>query len=285
MSFLAAIALAAAAAGARPTAPPRPSPPPPARIASLNLAADEILIELVPADRLVMVTSFADDPENSNIVGRIPAGIPRISRAKMERLVEVHPDLAVVSQYSEADFLHLLSESGVAHHRVVVNRMKDVPDQIRALGQATGTDEAAGRLVTKYEGALADLDRRLEGAPRPRVLLWSEPYTAGTETVMGDVIERAGGMNLARELGVTGFTPVPVERAFTSNPDFIVVREGKPRANLLAHPILSKLAAVQKGHIVEMPGRYLSTLSHHTADAAEFLARALHPDRFDAQTR
>ena len=254
---------------------------PPARIASLNLGADEILVELVGTDRLVMVTTFADDPEMSNIVGRVPPGIPRVTRAKMERLVELRPDLVVVSEFTEADFLHLLTTSKMKYHRVQMPSLDAVEAAITELGKAVGAEAAAGALAEEHRRRLSDLDRRLAGARRPRVLYWMEPYTAGRATVMHDILERAGAKNLAAELGITGFAPLPAERAFAADPDWIVVRkEGSARAALLAHPMLSRLAAVRDGRIVEVPGRYLSTLTHHTASTAETIARALHPDRF-----
>lgn len=57
--------LCAMRAGAQTSEPPR-------RIASLSLTADEILVEIVPLERMVAATTAADDPEMSNVVGRIP---------------------------------------------------------------------------------------------------------------------------------------------------------------------------------------------------------------------
>ena len=55
----------------------------PRRIASLNLTADEILVEIVPVERLVAATAAADDAGTSNIVGRVPPGVARFRRAEM----------------------------------------------------------------------------------------------------------------------------------------------------------------------------------------------------------
>jgi iron complex transport system substrate-binding protein len=258
---------------------------PPARIASLNLSADEILVELVTPDRLVTVTTFADDPEMSNIVGRVPPGVVRVTRAKMERLVELRPDLVVVSEFTEADFLHLLTTSKMRYHRVEVPSLDSVPAAILALGKAVGAEAAAAKAARDHQRVLTDLDRALDGVKRPRVLYWMEPYTAGRNTVMSDILTRGGATNLALELGIVGFAPLPAERGFAANPDWIVLRkEGTARAALLAHPVLSRLPAVREGRIVEVPGRLLSTLSHHTAEAARLIARALHPDRFPKET-
>ena len=57
----------------------------PERIASLTLATDEMLPEMVPAERIVCVTYLADDSEISNIAGTYPERIPRMRDADLER--------------------------------------------------------------------------------------------------------------------------------------------------------------------------------------------------------
>ena len=97
---VAAMAAAVATLAAAADAPPR-------RVASINLSADEILSAILPPGRLVGVTRFADEPGTSNIVGRIPASVSRFQKADMERLVALAPDLVIVSEYTDADFLRL----------------------------------------------------------------------------------------------------------------------------------------------------------------------------------
>ena len=90
----------------------------PLRVASLNLTADELLVEMLPPERLVAVTRWADDADMSNVAGRVPAVAVRLPRADLERLVALRPDLVVVSEYTDADFLRLLEKSGLRHHRM-----------------------------------------------------------------------------------------------------------------------------------------------------------------------
>ena len=69
----------------------------PRRVASLNLTSDELLVEMLPADRLVAVTRWADDAEMSNVAGHVPATVVHLPRADLERLIALRPDLVVVS--------------------------------------------------------------------------------------------------------------------------------------------------------------------------------------------
>lgn len=253
----------------------------PSRVASLNLTADEVLVEILPPDRLVAVTSFADEQGTSNIVGRVPPAVPRFPKADLERLVALQPDLVVVSEYTDPDFLYLLERSGLRHHRM--EGLRSLPGYRQAildLGAAVGEVARAQALVSRFDAVLATLAERLRGSPRPRVLYWASGMTAGADTAIGALIESAGARSVGGELGVPGIAPVGAERAFVSDPDVVLLGVWPgAREALEQHPLLSRLRAVREGHVVEMPTQLLVTLSQHAAEASWYLAWALHPDR------
>lgn len=255
----------------------------PARVASLNLTADEILIEILPIERLVGVTAVADDQSSSNVVGRVPPSVARFPKADLERLVALQPDLVVVSEYTDPDFLYLLERSGLHYHRMEgLHDLAGCRKAILDLGTAVGATAGAQALVARYDAVLARLAERLRGVARPRVLYWASGMTAGADTAIGALIESAGARNVGAEIGVTGIGPVGAERAFVSDPDVVLLGVWPgAREGLLHHPLLSRLRAVREGHVVEMPTALLVTLSQHAADASWYLAWALHPDRVD----
>lgn len=258
---------------------------PPRRVASLNLTADELLVEMLPPGRLVAVTRWADDPEMSNVAGRVPAAAVRLPRADLERLIALRPDLVVVSEYTDADFLHLLEKSGLRQHRMSgLSSLPGIRAAILSLGQAVDTPVAAARIVERYDAVLADLDRRLSGVRRPRVLYWANPHTAGADTAIGALVEAAGGVNVGREIGLVGIVPLSAERAFAADPDVVLVTRGSGAAIALREsPLLSRLRAVREGRVVEMDNRRLVALSDAAAEACWVLAARLHPGRVPPQ--
>ena len=125
--------------------------------------------------------------------------------------------------------------------------------------------------------------RLLEGAKRPRVLYWANPYTAGAHSAIGAIIEGAGAENVGRTLGLEGIAPLGGERAFVADPDVVLVGASfESVESLRQHPLLGKLRAVREGHVVEMPGELLVTLSQYAAQSCWFLASKLHPGRVSA---
>ena len=251
------------------------------RIASLNLAADEVLVEIVPRERLVAVTAQIDEKGMSNAVGRGPRSAARFFRADLERLLALSPDLVIVSEYTDPDFLRRLEGSGIAFHKMQGLRSPAGYRQaILDLGRAAGAEEGARALVARYDATLRDLERRLAGAARPRVLYWASGMTAGADSAIGSLVECGGGHNVASDLGLRGITPIGAERAFAADPDVVLVGvwPGVVEA-LRSDPLLSRMRAVREGRVVEMPTELLVTVSHHAAEACRRLASRLHPSR------
>lgn len=253
----------------------------PQRVASINLSADEVLVDILPPARLVGVTRFADEAEDSNVAGRVPATAHRFAKADLERLVALRADLVVVSEYTDADFLTLLERTGVRHHRMRgLGSLAGIRAALLALGDAVGEGAGARRLAAEYDRKLQALARALDGVRRPRVLYWSQGVTAGAGTTLTALIEAAGGQSVGRELGLEGIVPLGAERAFVADPDFILLGNWPGATESLRDdPLLGQLRAVREGRVLTLPNKLLVAVSHYTADAAWALAHRLHPTR------
>ncbi len=254
----------------------------PGRVASLNLASDEILADILPLSRLVAVTSLVDEPGTSNAVGRIPSDIPRFPKVDIERLIALRPDLVVVSEYTDADVLRALRRSGLTVHRMTgLDSLAGFRQALIDLGRAVGESEAAAGLARVFDDRMGDIERRLKGAPLPRVLYWASGFTAGSKTAFDALIQCGGGRNAAALAGIAGITPLGAERAYGLDPDWLFIGGHTTTAKEIhEHPLLSIMRAVKAGQVVEMPTELLVALNHHAARSCEFMARALHPDRY-----
>ncbi len=262
-------------------AEPAAAPGKPVRIVSLTLATDEVLIELVPAERMAAVSSFADR-EMSNVAGKWPAHIPRLA-AEMERTLAARPDLVCVASYTQADVLEQLRRNKLTVFRWGFGGLDAVEEHIRLLGKAVGEPESAGALADRMAARRKALAERLAGAARPRVLYLHHGSTAGTGTTYDDIIREAGGVNMASELGLDWYRPMSDERILACDPDVLLLEQdtdGDPVAEAAADRVLGKLRAVREGRVIAIPQRRLSSVSHHVMDGVEQLAKRLHPDKF-----
>ena len=255
----------------------------PQRVASLNLASDEILADILPLRRLVAVTALVDEAGTSNAVGRIPSSVARFPKVDVERLIALRPDLVVVSEYTDADVLRALRQSGLKVHRMTgLDSLEGFKRALLDLGGAVGEKERAARLAAEFDARLGEIDRRILGTRRPRLLYWASGFTAGSKTAFDALIRCGGGENAAALAGISGITPLGAERAYGLDPDWLFIGSHTTTAReIREHPLLSRMRAVKAGHVVEMPTDLLVALNHHAAAACEFMAKALHPERFE----
>jgi iron complex transport system substrate-binding protein len=261
------------------------TPGPPKRICSVTLATDEMLAALVGPGRVVGVSRFADHEGVSNVAGHYPASVPRI-RADLEQIIALRPDLVCVASYNSADFLEVLRKSSLPVFRHEnTNTFAEVMRDLVALGERVGAQKEAKRVVADMEGRLRALrDTLARVSERPRVLYWSGGWTRGSRTTVGEMIERAGGINAAAGLGIEGIAEVSVERALAADPDVLLLDTWKADEPATAEglpPALRTLRAVREGRVVSVESRYLSAVSQFVVDGAERLARRLHPECFE----
>ena len=254
----------------------------PQRVASLNLASDEILADILPLERLVAVTALVDEAGTSNAVGRVPVRVARFPKVDVERLIALRPDLVVVSEYTDADVLRALRQSGLKVHQMTgLDSLEGFKRALLDLGELVGEKERASKLAADFDARLGDIGRRIQGAPRPRLLYWASGFTAGSKTAFDALIRCGGGENAASLAGISGITPLGAERAYGLDPDWLFIGSHTTTAKeIREHPLLSRMRAVKAGHVVEMPTELLVALNHHAAASCEFMAKALHPERF-----
>jgi iron complex transport system substrate-binding protein len=258
---------------------------PPRRIASLSLATDEILLALVPAERIAALTYLADDPRFSNVVVEARTVRHRV-RANAEQVIALQPDLILLAAYTSAATKDLLYQAGVALFEFhLYDSLDGIQQNILAVGQAVGEEEHARDLVEEMDRQLETLKVRLAGVSRLRVLYYAAGgFTAGSGTTMDDLITRAGGRNLATEAGIQQFKKISLETLVALNPEAILV-SGEPeqeglRELLMADPALQGVQAIRAGRVHVIPLPYVSSLSHHIIKGVEIMAYVLHPEAF-----
>ncbi|MDQ7087581.1 MAG: ABC transporter substrate-binding protein [Acidobacteriota bacterium] len=237
----------------------------PARICSTSLAGDELLALLVEPSRVACVSTLADDPRLSHVVGHFPGTVARVI-GRIEPVLGARPDLVLVAPWNDPDFRRLLTDSGVE-----VEALADVKDfdgirrQVLELGRRLGVASRAREVVAGLDADLARADEAASRrAWRPGILSFSHGIVAGAETTVDALIRRAGGVNVAAEAGIVGHTRLPMEALVALDPEVLLLGfdTGEDPGNLLAaYPHLAATRAVREGRIVILPPRLLTTVT------------------------
>jgi len=254
----------------------------PRRIVSLNLAADEILVDLVPRERITALTYLAPIEGLSHIADRVD-GLNATATMNLERVVAMRPDLVILSRYAPAGFPEQLEGAGI---RTVVldefDSIAGIERTILRIGDAVCEPERARMLVEGMRTALEQVASTIpRHKPPPRVLYYTpDGFTAGASTLIGEMITRAGGVNAAAALGIVGESRISLEYVLAIDPDVIVTGtlDGGPDATrrlLQRDPVLATLRAVRDGKVYGLEEKYLTSASHHVVEGVSMLARII----------
>jgi iron complex transport system substrate-binding protein len=260
----------------------------PARILSVNVTSDEILLALAP-ERVIGLSVLADDPDSSNVVQDAKAVSVRMS-GYIERIVLLAPDLLVIGAHS-ADLARQAEGLDMQVFRIQgFESFAWIRSLIRTLGVTVGVPERAEQVVGEMTARIEAVRARVAGRPRPRVVLYAESgWVGGSRTTLDDVIRAAGGVNVAADLGISGWGKVSQEQIILVDPEIILLRDARRwnsgvRQSLLDNPAFQRVAALRNQRVYEVPSRLLVTSSHHIAETVEAVAGLLHPDAFAGET-
>lgn len=206
--------LALALGGASPPAQP-------SRILSLNLCADQLLLQLVDRDRIAGVSHLASDPELSVLYERA-RGLP-LTGTSAEEILLRRPDLAIVGRYWMGEAVEALRSMGVPVVEIApAESFDDVRAQLSRVAQAVGAEERAASLLRSFDAELEALRaRRPARAPRA-AFAQPDGSTLGKGTFADAVLTAAGFENLPARLGLVGFATLDLERLLLAGPELLV---------------------------------------------------------------
>ena len=246
----------------------------PKRIVSLNLCTDQILVDLVPRQRIAAVSHLAADPLVSAVAEKA-RGIPW-TRGEAEVVLSYAPDLVIAGEYTTPATVALLERLGLKVMKVpLASDIAGLRAVTYQIADAVGARDAADAL-------LAEFDRRLRAVTVPHVpnmptavVYQVNGLAAGPGSLADSVLRAAGLRNLASELGLGPGGQLALEALVAKPPDLIIlsgpVDEYRAAiADNLRHPAL---AAIMRAHAsVTLPWRLWLCATPHLADAIERLA-------------
>jgi iron complex transport system substrate-binding protein len=267
----------------------------PRRIVSLTLFTDEILLSLVDRQRLIGVTTYAADPQISN-VSDLAVDIPNKLTMNVEIIISLMPDLVLVANWSDAGSVKQLRDAGVAVYLMATGlTVKAIEEKIARLALMTGEPAKGSELIARMDARLAAVAgrvARLAQEKRARVIDYSPWGSAqGTGSSWDEIIRRAGLIDGVADLAPDEWGQVPLskEKLLQLDPDILILPGwvyGDPEgasafySRVVGDPALRGLAAIKMKKVYSMPENLKSAVSQYIASSVEWLARTAYPELF-----
>jgi iron complex transport system substrate-binding protein len=229
---------------------------PPHRIVSLTVCTDQLLLDLVPRDRIAALTYLAVDPTVSM----------RVEEAKglkgvhwmAEEVLALQPDLVIAQEYSATAAVNMLRRLGF---RVVLVPLATDFDgmrrAIRVMADAVGAKERGEAMIAAFDRRLAAV--RPQGPERPRALAYDvNSFAADSGSIVDAALQAAGFRNVARDVPLGPGGRLPLESIVADPPDLIVLPDTADAfrsivGDNLRHPAFTSVVASREHIKLAMP--------------------------------
>ena len=248
----------------------------PRRVVSLNPATTDLIFALGAGDRLVGRTHWDVYPAAAIAVPDLGSGI----RPNVEAVLGARPDLVIL--YASRDNRAAASElraAGVNTLSLKIDHIADFTRASKTIARLLG-DSVRGIIVAdSVERTLKRVRAATQRLQKPTVFwhIWDAPLiTIGSGSYMNELIEIAGGKNVYGDMAETS-PAVSIEDVLKRDPRFIITGpEGSKK--IVRDPRWSQAPAVKQNRILVVDTAIVGRPSVRLGEAAESLARLLHPE-------
>jgi iron complex transport system substrate-binding protein len=232
-------------------------------------------------DRVVGVTSFCNFPTEVR-------NKPRIGtywEFNLEAILALKPDLvlAMAHQGDGAGSLDVLRHWKIPYYLGRADTLPELFRLIEDLARLTGQEEVARRKLPPLKARARGIQARVRGLPRPRVLLEidQEPLiTVGRTSIQGDLIQRAGGANIANNIDQR-YPVFNLEEVLKAQPEVILFTGMASAASLPGRMNFwrrwTMLPAVKSGRLLWVEPDLVDRPGPRLVDGLELLANYFHP--------
>ncbi|HMB24463.1 MAG TPA: cobalamin-binding protein [Anaerolineales bacterium] len=259
----------------------------PQRIVSIAPSNTEILFAIGAGDQVVGRDQFSDYPEAAQKITDVGS---IYDAPNTELIVSLKPDLVMAAEVNNPELVKQLEGLGLTvYYLKNPHTLEEMYGNLEIVAQLTGHEKEAGTLIESLKKRVAAVDEKIAPlSSRPSIFYEidstdpSKPFTAGKDTFITLLIERAGGHNIAADLD--GYPQMSLEQIVAADPNFIILGDatwgGVTPEMVASRPGWENLSAVKNGNVLPFDDNLVSRPGPRLVDGLEQLARLLRPELF-----
>ena len=257
------------------------------RIVSMAPSNTEILFAIGAGDQVVGRDQLSDYPEEAKSVTDVGSTFEALNT---ELIVSLEPDLVLAAEINTSEQVKQLEDLGLTvYYLKNPLTLEEMYGNLEIVAQLTGHEAEAAALIESLKARVAAVDEKIAPiSSRPSVFYEmdatdpAKPYTAGKGTFITQLIERAGGYNIASDL--EEYPQMSLEQVVAADPAFIILgdaRYGISPESVAQRPGWEDLTAVKNGNVLPFNDDLVSRPGPRLVDALEELAKLLRPGLFE----
>lgn len=250
----------------------------PQRVVTLNPSAAQTLWEMGTRDKVVGVTKHAMNLDGAQAKRNVSGAGETINN---EEVVALEPDLVLAPNTVSNDTVSKLRGTGLTIYRFhEAKSIRDIYAKTRLIGELTGECAAAEETVSRMQSRLAVVDEATDGRDRPDAIYEFYGYTAGNETFIHEIVERAGANNVAADAGITGYQQISAEVLVQQDPEWVVLNSDDDQVP--DTEAFNGTTAVENDQVVVVDKNHLNRPAPRVVLAVTKLTKAFHPEAYAA---
>lgn len=262
-------------------------PDDPRRIVSFAPSITEIVFALGREDLLKGVSQFSDFPPAAT---RLPS-VGSYIRLDLERIVALRPDLCFATKDGNPrDVVDRIHALGIPVYVVDPKDLEGVMTTIHRIGGLLNASPRAEAIIQEMQRRIGRVkSTAAKASRRPGVFFQigiSPIVSVGESTFINELIETAGGTNLAK--GPTPYPRFSREQVLALAPDVLIItsmaRGGRFEEVKREWYKWPSMPAVRNHHIFMVDSDVFDRPSPRLVDGLEILARLIHPGLFKGET-
>lgn len=259
--------------------------PKPGKIVSINLCTDELIFRLVPPERIAAMSAHSANGDVCSVAADA-ASVKKI-KGGVEDVLACDPDLVIGGTFSNRETLRFFRSSETPVLVLGVPKsFEAIYEDIRQLARTVGESGKGEAIIKEMQGKLAALKKISPGPSFAKreikiraVFFQSGNYVPGAGTFENAIMEAAGLVNVAAELGIKDYGNLSVEQLLEAKPDVLIFatdqQNGRTvRGEVLDHPAIKK--GLPNIKIVKLPSRLLNCGSPASVEAVRILVKEVY---------
>ena len=256
-------------------------------IVSLTLSGDEMLLGLVPENRIAGLSGkINEDKEISNIVDKAKK-FPKVE-GNEEVLMSLEPDLIIVADWLSKRITDIGAITGAkVYFYKTPNSYEEQKKLIRDLANLVEEKENGEKLIKNMDDRLKALQNKIAKnykGVKPKILMYTSfGTTSGKNTTFNDMVKLINGVNVVAEAGIDGFKDISKEKVIELNPDIIIVPIAKKYDNVnkisklfFEDPSFKNVKAIKNKKVYFIQYKDITPTSQYMINSIEELAKVVY---------
>lgn len=243
------------------------------RVVSLAPALTEMLYALGEGPEVVGVSAYSDFPADA----RKKPVVGDALHVNEERVAALRPDVIVAAEGDAARLDRLAKLTGAHTQLLPTRHVADIWANMKALGKLTQHEPQAAARVAALQARLHRLARPAGARPiKVFYMVWDQPLmTAGRDSYLNDLIELAGGRNVAAAASGGSYPSFSWETLLAADPDVILAPTKLAKSLDSLSSRYPGLTAVKHRRVRTLPDDLISRPGPRVAEALAAVEAAL----------